>query len=173
MTSLALSVVIKNLSRSAVQATHSIFFGQRDVPIRTKISRYLRELMISRASRSLTCLPSTPLSISKTRQRFITPVHRSIASTMQPKISDGQDESKLMTQLKAVLETGWKLDDEEMGVKKKYYFKTYTKALVQGIPQPPSPTADLPQDFLYIIGVRSKSKNHNPVMTIVRSTVSS
>ena len=50
---------------------------------------------------------------------------------MQLKISDGQDESKLMTQLKAVLETGWKLDDEEMGVKKKYYFKTYTKALVQ------------------------------------------
>jgi len=49
---------------------------------------------------------------------------------MQPKITEGQDESKLMAEAKALLDSGWALDEEEMGVKKTYYFKTYTKALV-------------------------------------------
>jgi len=31
-----------------------------------------------------------------------------------------------------LLEDGWKLDDEEMGIKRTFYFKTFTKALVKG-----------------------------------------
>ena len=53
---------------------------------------------------------------------------------MQPKISEGQDENKLIAEAKALVENGWTLDDEEMGVKKTYHFKTYTKALVIGVP---------------------------------------
>ena len=52
---------------------------------------------------------------------------------MQPKISEGQDENKLIAEAKALVENGWTLDDEEMGVKKTYHFKTYTKALVIGV----------------------------------------
>lgn len=49
---------------------------------------------------------------------------------MQPKITEGRDESKVMAEANALFDCGWILDDEEMGVKKTYYFKTYTKALV-------------------------------------------
>ena len=51
---------------------------------------------------------------------------------MQPKISEGQDKSRVTAEAKALLETGWIFDDEDMGVKKTYNFKTYTKALVNG-----------------------------------------
>lgn len=89
--------------------------------------------MAIRAARSLMCSPSTPLSTLRTRQRlanFTTSKHQSIISIMQPKITEGQDESKVMAEAKALLDSGWTLDEEEMGVKKTYYFKTYTKALV-------------------------------------------
>ena len=52
---------------------------------------------------------------------------------MPPKISEGQDETNLIAEAKALAENGWALDNEEMGVKKTYYFKTYTKALVRSI----------------------------------------
>ena len=52
---------------------------------------------------------------------------------MQPKISEGQDENKLIAEAEALLGNGWMLDDEEMGVRKRYHFKTYTKALVSGV----------------------------------------
>ena len=90
---------------------------------------------------------------------------------MQPKLSEGQDESRVMAEAKALLEDGWILDNEERGVKKTYHFKTYTKALVFGAFRAFEAQADTLQDFLYTIGVRSKSKNHHPVMTIVRFTL--
>lgn len=52
---------------------------------------------------------------------------------MQPKLSEGQDDSRVMAEAKALLEDGWILDNEEEGVKKTYHFKTYTKALVFGL----------------------------------------
>ena len=48
-------------------------------------------------------------------------------------LSKGQDESKVIAEAKTLFESGWNLDEEEMGVKKTYYFKTYTKALVGGL----------------------------------------
>lgn len=50
---------------------------------------------------------------------------------MQPKFSAGADESQLSAETKSLLEDEWALDEEKMGVKKTYYFKTYTKALVR------------------------------------------
>ncbi|KAL2056471.1 hypothetical protein ABVK25_003495 [Lepraria finkii] len=68
---------------------------------------------------------------------------------MQPKFSEGQDESKVMAELEALVEGGWKLDEEQIGIQRTYHFKTYTKVL----------------DLHHNIGVRSKSKNHHPEMT--------
>ena len=94
--------------------------------------------MVVRAVRPLVCSHITPLSIFRTRQgltNFIASKQQSIISIklMQPKISEGQDESRVIAEAKALHENGWRLDDEEMGVKKTYHFKTYTKALVIGI----------------------------------------
>ena len=50
---------------------------------------------------------------------------------MEPKISKGQDESKVKTELQALLENGWKLNDEQIQLEKTYHFKTYTKVLVR------------------------------------------
>ncbi|KAM0798045.1 pterin-4-alpha-carbinolamine dehydratase family protein [Usnea florida] len=100
----------------------------------------------------------TPLSVFQTRQvlpNFTTSKRISNISSMQPKLSEGQDESRVLAEAKALLENGWILDDEEVGVKKTYHFKTYTKAL----------------DFLCTVGVRSKSKNHHSVMTIKTGSV--
>lgn len=49
---------------------------------------------------------------------------------MQPKFSEGQDESELTEALDALVQNGWKLDEEESGVRKTYYLKTYTKVMV-------------------------------------------
>ena len=89
--------------------------------------------MVTYALRPLTRSHITPLFIFRTCQNFIVLKHLSTTSIMQPKISEGQDENKLIAEAKALVENGWTLDDEEMGVKKTYHFKTYTKALVIGV----------------------------------------
>ena len=92
--------------------------------------------MVVRAVRPLVRSYITPLSIFRTRPGLtncIASKQQSISSIMQPKISEGQDESRLIAEAKALRENGWRLDDEAMGVKKTYHFKTYTKALVVGI----------------------------------------
>lgn len=48
-------------------------------------------------------------------------------------ISAGQDEGKVTADAETLLGKGWKPDEEEMGLQKTYYFKTYTKALVKYI----------------------------------------
>lgn len=50
---------------------------------------------------------------------------------MPPNISEGQDEGKVVAEADALLVHGWKLDEEQIGLIKTYYFKTYTKALVR------------------------------------------
>jgi len=135
--------------------------------------------MSARAVRSLQS-PLTPLFKFRTRHcfaNFTTSEQSNISimqpniPIMQPKVSEGQDKSKVFTETNALLEGGWILDDEEMGVKRTFYFKTYTKALVRGVIRAFTAPADALQDFLSLIGVRSKSKNHHSVMTIVRLTL--
>lgn len=50
---------------------------------------------------------------------------------MQPIIADGEDRDKLTTSLSALLESGWQLDEANVGVRKTYHLKTYTKVLVR------------------------------------------
>jgi len=56
-------------------------------------------------------------------------------STMQPKLSEGQDKSEITVALNTLIESGWNLDDEQSGVRKTYYLKTYTKVMVGGLNQ--------------------------------------
>ncbi|KAK8251955.1 pterin-4-alpha-carbinolamine dehydratase family protein [Phyllosticta capitalensis] len=75
---------------------------------------------------------------------------------MAPKFAPGSDESSMTQKTDALVQQyGWELDAEEMGLRKTFHFKTYTKAL----------------DFLNIIGVRSKSRSHHATMTIKPSSV--
>ena len=78
----------------------------------------------------------TPLSIFQkcqgvTNLTTSSKQHSIILSMQQSKISEMQDESKVKAETKALLEKGWRLDDEEVGLQKTYHFKTYTKALVK------------------------------------------
>ena len=49
---------------------------------------------------------------------------------MQPKFTEGSDERQLMAETKNLLENEWTIDNEQVGFKKTYYFKNYTKAVV-------------------------------------------
>lgn len=52
---------------------------------------------------------------------------------MQPKFSEGQEESTMMTTLNALVKNGWELDEEQIGVQKTYHLKTYIKVLVENV----------------------------------------
>ena len=51
---------------------------------------------------------------------------------MHLKLSEGQEESKVTAEVTALVESGWGLDEEQLGVRKTYHFKTYTKIMVSG-----------------------------------------
>lgn len=48
----------------------------------------------------------------------------------EPQFAEGIDAEQVRPLVDALLEKGWKLDDDGMGVLKTYYFKTYFKAVV-------------------------------------------
>lgn len=58
---------------------------------------------------------------------------------MEPHFSIEADKEQLTGELNALLEKKWVLDEERMGIKKTFYFKTYTKCLVSAFPnhEPP------------------------------------
>jgi hypothetical protein len=54
----------------------------------------------------------------------------STSTTQQPIYAQGEEENKLNPELNKLFESGWELDENKMGIKKTYHFKTYTKVLV-------------------------------------------
>lgn len=72
----------------------------------------------------------------------------STSSTMDPKISEGENEAQVKDDLGALLENGWILDKDQIQLEKTYNFKTYTKVL----------------DMHQVIGIKCKAKNHHPTM---------
>lgn len=59
------------------------------------------------------------------------PVRRSLSdSAMQLNIADGEDRDKLTREFSTLFENGWQLDEDNVGVRKTYHLKTYTKVLV-------------------------------------------
>ncbi|OJD17785.1 hypothetical protein AJ78_02137 [Emergomyces pasteurianus Ep9510] len=107
--------------------------------------------MISRSFRSVyTC--SRPSSIYAPRPRYFSMTSPNLNQALQPKYAAATpDETKqLATETNSLLDNNWSLDDEHMGVKKTFYFKTYTKC----------------QDFFNMIAIKSKLANHHSTMTV-------
>ncbi|RJE17864.1 hypothetical protein PHISCL_09798 [Aspergillus sclerotialis] len=51
-------------------------------------------------------------------------------STIEPRFSAGEDVSTVQRALESLITKGWGLDEEKMGVKKTFYFKSYFKTVV-------------------------------------------
>lgn len=49
---------------------------------------------------------------------------------MQPRYATGEDEPVVQRGVESLMGQGWGLDEEGMGMKKTYYFKSYFKAIV-------------------------------------------
>jgi 4a-hydroxytetrahydrobiopterin dehydratase len=90
----------------------------------------------------------------------------------QVRISPGEDAEQVQQGLKALLEKGWVLDGEGMGIQKTFYFRTYFKSVVgfaccssRGIRE-----ADcLVQSFMNVIASQSAIQKHHSTMTVVSS----
>ncbi|KAK2796491.1 hypothetical protein FQN50_009536 [Emmonsiellopsis sp. PD_5] len=107
--------------------------------------------MISRISRSVyTC--SRIGTFSAARPRYLSMTNPVLSPPTLPKLaaSTPNEREQLAADTRSLLEHGWSLDEEQMGVKKTFYFKTYTKC----------------QDFFNMIAIRSKSANHHSTMTV-------
>jgi hypothetical protein len=50
--------------------------------------------------------------------------------SLQPRISEGEDEFQVKKDLEALVENGWELNEEQIQLERTYYFKTYTKVMV-------------------------------------------
>ncbi|KAG5298481.1 pterin-4-alpha-carbinolamine dehydratase [Histoplasma ohiense] len=107
--------------------------------------------MIPRVYRSVYAysrLRTNPVS----RQRYFSMASPNLNSAVQPKYASTlPDETKqLAAETNSLLDSNWSLDEEQMGLQKTYYFKTYTKC----------------QDFFNMIAIKSKSANHHSTMTV-------
>ncbi|KAK9639353.1 hypothetical protein V6Z98_000576 [Aspergillus fumigatus] len=69
----------------------------------------------------------------------------------QVQISQGEDAEQVQGGLERLLENGWVLDGERMGIKKTFYFRSYFKAV----------------SFLNVVASQSATKKHHPTMTVV------
>ena len=85
-----------------------------------------------------------PLFSHSTARRIITiyPLHAALPSFFSSMASDqmrrprfsvqGDDEEEFLEQTSALLEAKWTLDEERMGLEKRFEFASYAKALVSG-----------------------------------------
>jgi hypothetical protein len=48
----------------------------------------------------------------------------------EPQFADGIDPERLRPSLNALQSNGWTLDEDKIGIKKTFYFKSYFKAVV-------------------------------------------
>ena len=91
-----------------------------------------------------------------------------MADIGRPKFSPGEDdESRLMAETTALVESKWALDETRQGLEKTFNFPTYAKALVS--PSRPYLMNEqymtdtlIQQDFILLIGVETKLQNHHP-----------
>lgn len=88
--------------------------------------------------------------------------HVANSAKMQPRFSSGTDEDQSLTEVNALLERKWMLDEDSMGIQKTFNFPTFAKALVNAFSQPASLTLTKRQDFILLVGIECKLKNHHP-----------
>lgn len=55
----------------------------------------------------------------------------SSSSAIRPAIAKGEDEAKVKGEIERLLESEWRLNEEQSQLEKTYYFKAYTKVLVR------------------------------------------
>ncbi|KNG88442.1 pterin-4-alpha-carbinolamine dehydratase [Aspergillus nomiae NRRL 13137] len=96
------------------------------------------------ASPSLLRHPATPSQAHRTFS------HSATAMAAAPKFARGVDGTQLQPELDSLLGQGWTLDEDGMGVKKTYYFKTYFKAV----------------SFVNVVASQSATKKHHPTITV-------
>lgn len=127
---------------------------ESDMPARMLLSVHMQ---ISRASVSrLHHLNLTSIRATSS-QSAMEPV--TLGKTSQTPIVE-------MKEVRSLLQNGWKLDAENESIIKKFHFKTFTKCLVSSSFILPTRSKAL-QDFVQIVGIRSKSRNHHPSMGVV------
>lgn len=93
------------------------------------ISRGLKAVSPARGFFSTSLLRMQPVLLPQSSQFRCT---MSTSATQQPIYAQGEEENKLNPELSKLFESGWELDENKMGLKKTYHFKTYTKVLVRG-----------------------------------------
>ncbi|THC88209.1 hypothetical protein EYZ11_012345 [Aspergillus tanneri] len=111
------------------------------------------------ASSLPTCFLRTPPS----KRTLITPnlnprniLSRGLSTVAsEPQFAEGIDAGQLQYKVDALIEQGWKLDEDGMGVQKTFYFRSYFKAVA----------------FVNVVASQSASQKHHPTMTVVRDTL--
>lgn len=92
-------------------------------------------------------------------------------TTIQPRFAEGADTSDTRAGLDAIIQRGWALDEEGMGIKKTFYFKSYFKAVVGlyrgGDIRDSDGMLNEWQSFVNVIASQSTSKKHHATMTVV------
>jgi predicted DNA-binding ArsR family transcriptional regulator len=81
----------------------------------------------------------TPLLQFRTRHNFpiLTKSGKFSTSAMiSPKIAEGQNDAEVKADLEALIENGWKLNEDQIQLEKTYHFKTYTKVAVRQTNRP-------------------------------------
>ena len=78
--------------------------------------------------------PLLQLCLRHSLAALATPRKLSTSSVMPPQISEGQNATQVNAELEALLDNGWKLDEEQIQLEKTYHFKTYTKVAVSKSP---------------------------------------
>ncbi|KAE8393605.1 transcriptional coactivator/pterin dehydratase [Aspergillus alliaceus] len=131
-----------HLRRSLRQHHHRSFASASPIPIITSCA--LR-------SESSSLHTSITAKNSPTSSQYLrTFSHSSTAMAATPQFAKGMDASQLQPELDKLLEQEWVLDEDGMGVKKTYYFKTYFKAV----------------SFVNVVASQSATKRHHPTMTV-------
>jgi 4a-hydroxytetrahydrobiopterin dehydratase len=91
----------------------------------------------------------------------------------QVQISLGEDAEQVQGGLEGLLEKGWVLDGEGMGIKKTFHFRSYFKAVVGFycllfFARDLGRLIDcLVQSFVNVVASQSAIKKHHPTMTVV------
>ncbi|KAJ6030833.1 uncharacterized protein N7446_000100 [Penicillium canescens] len=94
------------------------------------------------------CRPSTIRPLQSVTPRLRLQAVPRMASTLQ--FAEGEDRQQLTRDAEALLQQGWALDGEGMGITKTFHFKSYFKAV----------------SFVNLIAAESASKKHHPTMTV-------
>ncbi|CBF69801.1 hypothetical protein AN6276.2 [Aspergillus nidulans FGSC A4] len=68
----------------------------------------------------------------------------------EPQFAEGFDPEQLRPQLNGLQDQGWRLDEDKIGIKKTFYFRSYFKAV----------------SFLNVIASQSATKKHHATMTV-------